>query len=421
MATPQDIIQLKAFARQDALLLGGVWMVSFAFIVMAPKSILGGLLAFATPFVVGWLLRRFRDKALDGVISFRRGYAYSVFCFIYASLLFAVAQYVYFRFIDGGMFVQLLSESAKVIEEGIVIIDSHRLLETVQNQMSGIDIMFTSESSTVIIEAGNFRARIPSGDIAEYPQIPNIESRSALVMSAQIFKLLIDRTFFSISKDDSRQDFTGAFLTISQNGTIQMVSTDSHRLSRAESTINITGALPAMFETGVIVPRKGLSELSKALDTGDVSLDISSNKLIVLYGNTSFYINLIAGNFPDFSKVIPVQLDHKAVIKRDSFLQMLKRASIFTAKTGTIRLTMNTGRLDISNVDSKSGEMHDYVEADYDGSGVTAGFNWRYISDILNVIDSDSVSLEIIDMDSPAVIRDVNSDKFDFIVMPMQL
>ena len=116
MATPQDIIQLKAFARQDALLLGGVWMVSFAFIVMAPKSILGGLLAFATPFVVGWLLRRFRDKALDGVISFRRGYAYSVFCFIYASLLFAVAQYVYFRFIDGGMFVQLLSESAKVIE-----------------------------------------------------------------------------------------------------------------------------------------------------------------------------------------------------------------------------------------------------------------------------------------------------------------
>ncbi|MBQ9395776.1 MAG: DNA polymerase III subunit beta [Proteobacteria bacterium] len=354
-------------------------------------------------------------KRIDGVCSNRGSFAILSSCLIEARDNSIVVTGT-----DLEITLRVV-ESAKVIEEGIVIIDSHRLLETVQNQMSGIDIMFTSESSTVIIEAGNFRARIPSGDIAEYPQIPNIESRSALVMSAQIFKLLIDRTFFSISKDDSRQDFTGAFLTISQNGTIQMVSTDSHRLSRAESTINITGALPAMFETGVIVPRKGLSELSKALDTGDVSLDISSNKLIVLYGNTSFYINLIAGNFPDFSKVIPVQLDHKAVIKRDSFLQMLKRASIFTAKTGTIRLTMNTGRLDISNVDSKSGEMHDYVEADYDGSGVTAGFNWRYISDILNVIDSDSVSLEIIDMDSPAVIRDVNSDKFDFIVMPMQL
>ena len=65
--------------------------------------------------------------------------------------------------------------------------------------------------------------------------------------------------------------------------------------------------------------------------------------------------------------------------------------------------------------------MHDFVEAEYDGSGVTAGFNWRYISEILNAIDSENVSLEIIDMDSPAVIRDTNSDKFDFIVMPMQL
>lgn len=115
MPTTQDIIQLKAFARQDALLLGGVWMLSFAFIVMAPRSILGGLLALSTPFVVAWLLRRFRDKALDGVISFRRGYAYSVYCFIYASLLFAVVQYVYFRFIDGGQFMQMLTESMKVL------------------------------------------------------------------------------------------------------------------------------------------------------------------------------------------------------------------------------------------------------------------------------------------------------------------
>ena len=116
MVTPQDIIQLKAFARQDALVLGGLWMASFAFSVMAPQSLLGGLLAFATPFVAGWLLRRFRDKVLDGFISFRRGYAYCFFCFIYASLLFAVAQYVYFRFIDGGQFLQMLTESVKVLE-----------------------------------------------------------------------------------------------------------------------------------------------------------------------------------------------------------------------------------------------------------------------------------------------------------------
>lgn len=354
-------------------------------------------------------------KRVDGVCSNRGSFAILSSCLIEArdnSILITGT--------DLDITLRVI-ENANVIEEGIVVIDAHRLLETVQNQVSGIEIGFTTESSSVLIEAGNFRARIPSGDISEYPQIPNIEAKSKLIMSASVFKLLIDRTFFSISKDDSRQDFTGAFLTISQNGTIQMVSTDSHRLSRAEASININGQLPKMFETGVIIPRKGLSELSKTLNEGDINLDISSNKIIVLYGNTSFYINLIAGNFPDFSKVIPVQLDHKAIVKRESFQQILKRASIFTAKSGTIRLTMSMGRLDIFSIDSKSGEMRDFVEADYEGSGVTAGFNWRYIIDILNVIDSEYVSLEIIDMDSPAVIRDVNSDKFDFIVMPMQL
>ena len=82
---------------------------------------------------------------------------------------------------------------------------------------------------------------------------------------------------------------------------------------------------------------------------------------------------------------------------------------------------MNIGKLEVSTFDAKSGEMRDFIDAEYEGSGVTAGFNWRYIDDILRVIDSEYVSLEIIDMDSPAVVRDVTTDKYDFIVMPMQL
>ena len=111
MISIEEMNQLKAFARQDALLLGAVWIASFAFVVMAPESIFGSLLALASPFVVGWRLGRFRDVGRDGIISFRRGYGYSVYTFLYASLLFALAQYLYFRFIDGGTFLQMLNDS----------------------------------------------------------------------------------------------------------------------------------------------------------------------------------------------------------------------------------------------------------------------------------------------------------------------
>ncbi len=106
MITSESIIQLKAFARQDGALLSLVWLASFmCFVGQFTDPALGllyELLAVGSLFFLGWRLRRFRDNALDGVISFRRAFAYCAFCFFYASLIFALAQYVYFAYLDHG-------------------------------------------------------------------------------------------------------------------------------------------------------------------------------------------------------------------------------------------------------------------------------------------------------------------------------
>ena len=51
MISPDTLIQLKAFARQDGLLLALFWTASFAMTMMAPQSIWGNVLAMATPLV----------------------------------------------------------------------------------------------------------------------------------------------------------------------------------------------------------------------------------------------------------------------------------------------------------------------------------------------------------------------------------
>ena len=104
--TPEEYRQITAFARVDGALLAGVWTVSFAcniagmdgsMLVMA-----GLLLAVCSPFFVASRLRKFRDGARDGIISFMQAYAYTALAFFYAAILFAVVQFVYFRFIDNG-------------------------------------------------------------------------------------------------------------------------------------------------------------------------------------------------------------------------------------------------------------------------------------------------------------------------------
>ncbi len=111
MTNIESLMQVKAFARQDGALLSLLWITSFACVLSAPQSMMGTLLALATPFFIGWRLCKFRNYALDGIISFRRGYVYSVYTFFYAAVIFAIAQYIYFRFLDHGTLCAMLTDS----------------------------------------------------------------------------------------------------------------------------------------------------------------------------------------------------------------------------------------------------------------------------------------------------------------------
>lgn len=115
MINVAHLVQLKAFARQDALLLALLWAASFACIMMLNAGLIGNILALATPFLVGKRLAAFRTQALHGVISFRRAYAYSLYVFIYASLVFALVQYAYFQFLDNGAFAELITTTMKQV------------------------------------------------------------------------------------------------------------------------------------------------------------------------------------------------------------------------------------------------------------------------------------------------------------------
>ena len=104
--TTQEYIQLRAFARVDGTYVGILWIASFACYLGGLSSpmlgLLGGILAVASPFFAAKRLIKFRDDIRDGEISGRRSMLYYALMFFYASLLFALAQYLYFAFLDGG-------------------------------------------------------------------------------------------------------------------------------------------------------------------------------------------------------------------------------------------------------------------------------------------------------------------------------
>ncbi len=104
--TPEEYKQLQAFARIDGLYLGLVWIGSFACYIYGLTSpltaMVGMIAAVVSPFYAAMRLKKFRDEVREGIISFARGMYYYIQIFMYGALLFAMAQWIYFQFLDNG-------------------------------------------------------------------------------------------------------------------------------------------------------------------------------------------------------------------------------------------------------------------------------------------------------------------------------
>lgn len=161
MITSTEYIQLKAFARQDGVFLGLIWVVAFACFIgsMTDSSLQLGFMIglLSTPFVVYYMLRHYRDKVLDGSISFYRAFTFISLTMVYASMIMAAATFVYFHFLDNGTFFGTLMANIKLPEVQQAFTDAGIKYEELEEQMNimsqsrPIDFAFSVFTEGIIV------------------------------------------------------------------------------------------------------------------------------------------------------------------------------------------------------------------------------------------------------------------------------
>ncbi|MFR5269641.1 MAG: DUF4199 domain-containing protein [Hoylesella buccalis] len=104
-----------------------------------------------------WRFIKFRNYALDGVISFARGLTYGCYCIFYASLLFALVQTAYFQFLDGGHFVQIMHQALQTMEDVYQQngVDIKQAMETVDlmGTLKPIELAFVFMTQNLLLGA----------------------------------------------------------------------------------------------------------------------------------------------------------------------------------------------------------------------------------------------------------------------------
>ncbi len=131
---------------------------------------------------------------------------------------------------------------------------------------------------------------------------------------------------------------------------------------------------------------------------------------------------MIDGRFPDYTRVIPKSADKSVLINRDQLRQALTRTSILSnEKYRGIRLDLSKNNLKIQAHNPEQEEAVEEIEARYDDDSIVLGFNVTYLLDVLNVIESEDVEVQMSDANSSALINKPGGKDCRYVVMPMRL
>ncbi|MCG3112043.1 MAG: DNA polymerase III subunit beta [Candidatus Manganitrophus sp. SA1] len=316
---------------------------------------------------------------------------------------------------------------AEILEPGRLTFSARKLFEIIREFPEG-KVEITGEANNwVTIQSGKSHFRIVGLPPEEFPTPPASDAESKLPIDAAALSDLIRRTLYASGENDARYILNGVLVQLQEAGgkkkLIRFVATDGHRLSLAEAPITIdAGSLP---EQNIIVPKKAILEIKKALDEGGddgaPELAIGKNQLVFRRGAFVLTSRLMEGNYPNYRQVIPTGNDKKVSVSRGGLEGGLRRVSLLAReKTNAVKFTLESGRILLNSNNPEMGEANEEVAASFAGEGFSTGFNARYLLDALSVLEGEEATLEFKDSLSPCLIKEEGKG-FLAVVMPMRV
>lgn len=320
------------------------------------------------------------------------------------------------------------STEAQVKAGGAVAVSARTLFDIVKNLPDGEVQWTVGPNHAAEIRCGKVKYKIPGMPGDDFPPLPSAGRAEFVELDAEILGKLIQRTHFSMSSDDTRPHLAGALFE-GDGKLVRMVTTDGHRLSKAEERLE-----EGMLNFQMLVPNKGIGELRKLIEDakgdrakGDetpvrIGIATSGGNAFFRREGVQLSVKLADEQFPPYAKVIPQRQSRRVVAARGALVDSLKRISLVSSdKSGGVRFAVQEGLLRIVSENPDVGEGSEELDVDYAGDPVTIGFNARYVLDVLNALDDDEVVLELSGELDPGVIKPATDSSFVGVVMPMRI
>ena len=312
--------------------------------------------------------------------------------------------------------------SADSTKNGEATVSSRILTDIIRKTKKNSIVKCKLEGNRLIINSDNSVFELNALTADEFPKFVALDPSNAFEITIQQMKRIFNKTKFAISAEETRYYLNGIYFHTVSNGTkttLRCVATDGHRLAKTELDLNSSFTI-----AGIILPRKFILQLDRILGDfeGKVKMICTDTQVSLEADNFIIISKLIDGTFPDYEKVIPVSNDKLLQIEAEPFFNAVDRVSTVNQdKTPTVKLHFENNNVKIMATSTDSNKGDEEVAANYTSDSLEILFNSKYILDLQDVIEGETMILELLNQSSPVIVKDMKDTSSLYILMPMRI
>jgi DNA polymerase-3 subunit beta len=314
----------------------------------------------------------------------------------------------------------------KIEEEGAITVPAKLLTEFVASLPADkIDINLTPKGKTLNLKCARFEARISGVDAKDFPPIPKVDDGIVTKVEIGALRQAVSQVVFAAATDESRPVLTGVSAEF-EGKMLTLAAADGFRLA----VYKLPLAKAVEQKSVAIIPARTLAELSRLAsdqeETVEIKVNAAKSQILFRFKDVEMVSQLVQGNFPQFSQLIPQSFSTRVTIDVAQFLRASKTAAIFARDgSGIVRLMVapggdvTPGKVSISARSEEIGEDTGEIDAIVQGGEAKIAFNGKYLMDVLGVLKEQQVALEVTNPTSPGVFKPVGVDNYIHVIMPM--
>lgn len=336
--------------------------------------------------------------------------------------------------IAGGVITITASDSENVMKSSINIDDTetagrfaiaNRTILDAMKELPEQPLTFDVDTQSLVVKVlyqnGMYNFTAQNAD--EYPETQEIgEGATTLVLNSNVLSENINRSIFATAQDVLRPVMNGIYFDLTPDA-LAIVASDGHKLVRNKN-FDIKSDVPTSF----ILPKKPATLLKNVLgkEGGDVIINFNEHNAEIMFGDGILTCRLIEGRYPNYNSVIPQDNPNQLTIDRKTLLSAIRRVLPFASDSSQlIRFHLENGKLELKSEDIDfATSAQENLACDYNGRPMNIGFKGSSLTEILNNLDCEEITLRLADPSRAGIIVPATQPENEdilMLIMPMLL